>query len=87
MGTEEYGKYVPNGTSPQNLHREFLLAVSNIHLNYQLIAYIQPNLYQELKNIEKEHLNQKYLNKWNQYQIQINQDIYNNLKHFKPIER
>ena len=66
MGTEEYGKYVPNGTSPQKLSREFLLAISNIHLNYQLIAYIQPNLYQELKNIEKEHLNQKYLNKWNQ---------------------
>jgi len=32
MGTEEYGKYVPNGTSPQNLSREFLLAVTNIHI-------------------------------------------------------
>lgn len=87
MGTEEYGKYVPSGISPQNLSREFLLAVSNIHIILQLIAYVQPNLYQELKNIEKEHLNQKCFNKWNQYQIQISQDIFNNLKHFKPIER
>ena len=87
IGKEEYRKYVQSGNSPQNLSKEFLLDVSNIHIIHYLIVYIQSNIYQELKNIEKEHLNQKYLNKWNQYQIQINQDIFNNLKHFKAIER
>ena len=32
MGTEEYGKYVPNNTSPHKLSRDFLLAVINIYL-------------------------------------------------------
>lgn len=32
MGTEEYGKYVPNNTSPHKLSRDFLLAVFNIYI-------------------------------------------------------
>ena len=38
-------------------------------------AYVQPELYKELKSIEKEQINQKFFNKWNEYNIRINEEI------------
>ncbi len=51
-----------------------------------MIAFVDKALYQELYAINKVQLAQKNYGKWNNYQIEINETLLNNIKDFVPID-
>ena len=53
QGNALYGQYVPVNINPMKLTRRFLLTVNNFCNHFQLIAYVDANLYKELHGIEK----------------------------------
>ena len=64
MGNLENCNNMPNGVSPQSLTRESLLSVSHIYLIIQLIAFVDPNLFNNLYNAAKEQMGNKKFSKW-----------------------
>ena len=48
---------------------------------------MDPQLYQNFQNIEKQQLSQLSLNKWSKYQVKIDNSIYQKLQRFKAIEK
>ncbi len=87
IGNAEYGYYVPDKVAPKLLSREFLLAVNNIYNFYQLVAYVDPELYRKLQATEKEQSGQKNLCQWNEYKVKINKGIFEKMKRFTPIDK
>lgn len=87
-GNGAYGDYVPNNIDPNKLTRGFLLTVRiNFYYYFKLIAHIDKELYRELYGISKMQLCQKNLNKWNNFQLEIDEGILNSLKQYVPIDR
>ena len=87
QGNPIYADYVPDNINPQKLSRGFLLSVSRYNHNYQFIAHIDKNLYRELYGISKVQLMQKNYSKWNDFEIEVDEGILNNMKKYEAIDR
>ena len=87
QGNPVYADYVPDNINPQKLKRRFLLSVSKCRHIYQLIAHIDTNLYRELYGISKVQLMQKNYSRWNDFEIEVDERILNNMKKYEAIER
>ena len=85
-GNQEYGFYVPNNIDPHKLTRGFLLTVIIYYIILQLIAYVDKELYKNLYSISKMQLGQKNFAKWNNYVVEIDSNLFNNIKNYSSIE-
>ena len=86
-GNQEYGNYVPNNIDPRKLTRGFLLTVIIFYIILQLIAYVDKELYKNLYSISKMQMAQKSFAKWNDYVVEIDHNLLNNIKNYSAIER
>ena len=86
-GNPEYGFYVPNNIDPHKLTRGFLLTVILYHIIIQLIAHVDKDLYKNLYGTSKIQLCQKSYEKWNNYVVEIDPNLLNNIKNYSAIER
>ena len=87
IGNEKYGDYVPDKVSPNLLSRDFLLSVRYYFKYFQLIAFVDADLYKKLQSIEKDQLSKKNYNKWEEYRVKLNKEIYDKLQNFVPIDK
>ena len=86
MGNPKYGDYVPVRITPNMLTCDYLLSVSILSLIFIVDRNLDPTLYQQLQSIEKNQMSQLNYSKWSEYQVKIEQGIYQKIQHFKPIE-
>ena len=86
-GNPEYAAYVPDNIDPTKLSREFLLAVNIILIFVQLIAYVDPTLYKELYAISKIQLSQQKYKKWNDFKVEINTNLIENIHNYSTVDK
>ena len=86
-GNPEYAAYVPDNIDPTKLSREFLLAVNIILIFVQLIAYVDPTLYKELYAISKIQLSQQKYKKWNDFKVEINTNLIENIHNYSIVDK
>ena len=86
-GNPEYAAYVPDNIDPTKLSREFLLAVNIILIFVQLIAYVDPTLYKELYAISKIQLSQQKYKKWNDFKVEINENLIENIHNYSSVDK
>ena len=82
-----YGQYVLDNINPMKLTRGFLLIVNNFYNLFQLIAYVDSNLYKELYGIAKVQLAKQRNTKWNGYEIDIDSEMLENMKKYSAIDK
>ena len=71
QGNSIYEQYLLDNNNLMKLMRGFLLTANNFYNLFQLIAYVDFNLYKKLYRIEKVQLAQQRNFKWNGYEIDI----------------
>ena len=86
-GNPEYAAYVPDNIDPTKLSREFLLAVNIILIFVQLIAYVDPTLYKDLYAISKIQLSQQKYKKWNDFKVEINTNLIENIHNYSTVDK
>ena len=78
--------YIPDDINAVSISRDYLFAVSWIHLLIfiwvQILATVNPEKYVELYNNYKKKLSDKSTNKWSSYQVHMNPEIAEKLKNF-----
>ena len=52
----------------------------------QLIAYVDVNLYKQLYATSKEELSKRNVNKWKDYELNVEASILEKIRMFNPIE-
>ena len=78
--------YLPDNVSPMSLTRDFLLTVSFQKINkLQLVAFLDPELYKQFYIISKEQSGNGSSNRWDDYNLIIDKNIFDKIKQFTPI--
>lgn len=85
-GKPKYKDYIPDNAKLENLSKSFLFSVSNIII-FQLIAFIEPNIYSSLYELYKQKSAENIYHKWDDYAIDVKTDIANSIKNFVPVKR
>ena len=76
MNNPMYAQYTPDHINPMKYSKSFLL---------NLIAYIDPPLFQSLYATQKKQLINKTFNMWQNYKINIQDNLINDIQNFCPI--
>ena len=58
-----------------------------IYNSFKLIAHVDQNLYKELYGLAKLKLSQKKYEKWNQYKINVEENILKKIENYNAVEK
>ena len=84
---QKYQYFIPDGVKPMSLSRDFLLTVrNNINIFLQLIAFNDQDLYRELYTISKIEISKRNGNRWKDFEMPVDIDIFDKIRNFVPIE-
>jgi len=71
----EYESYLPDGIKLESLSKDFL---------FSLIAHVDPQTYSGMYDLYKKKLAQNIYKKWDEYTININQEIVKSIEEYVP---
>ena len=85
-GKPKYLEYLPDNVRLENLSKDFLFSVSQ-YIIFQLVAYIEPNIYAQMYDMYKKKTVDNAMKKWDEYGVNISSDMVNDIKEFVPIKK
>ena len=85
-GKPKYIDYLPDNVKLECLKKDLLFSVSNF-LNLQLIAFIEPGVYANLYKLYKKKTVENVLNKWENYTLEVNTDVIEEIKKYEPVKK
>lgn len=74
----EYESYLPDGIKLESLSKDFL---------FSLIAHVDPQTYLGMYDLYKKKLAQNIYKKWDEYTININQEIVKSIEEYVPSKK
>lgn len=74
----EYESYLPDGIKLENLSKDFL---------FSLIAHVDPQAYSGMYDLYKKKLAKNIYKKWDEYTIDINQEIVKSIEEYVPSKK
>lgn len=74
----EYESYLPDGIKLESLSKDFL---------FSLIAHVDPQTYSGMYDLYKKKLAQNIYKKWDEYTININQEIVKSIEEYVPSKK
>ena len=81
-----YERYLPDGIKHDNLSKDFLFSVS-INITFQLIAHVEPETYSGLYDLYKKKAATNGNKKWNNYTININEEMLRQVTAYEPSKK
>ena len=82
----EYAPYLPDNIKLESLSKDFLFSVSII-LTSQLIAHIDPKTYGMMYDMYKQRTMQNVYKKWEDYSINIKEDMAEAIEQYMPMKK